>query len=84
MDEEPQGYTLSLDKKPLATPQRLVVCTEALAQQHRGIKTRKEPEDITEMSSHSSVLPSENNLHQPGSAAALRTVTNGCIFEAEF
>ena len=81
--EEPQGYTSSLRNKALVAPQQLMACTEALAQQRRRIKTRKEPEDI-DMSSHSSVLPVVNNLQQPGSAAALRTVTNGCTFEAEF
>lgn len=72
--EEPQGYTSSLHNKPLAAPQQLMAGTEALVQQRRGIKTRKEPEDRA-MSSPSSVLP------VAGSAAALRTVTNGCVFE---
>lgn len=60
--------------------------TKTLAKKNSKIKkegTCKEPEG-KEVSSHSSALPLVSNLQQPGSAAVLRTVTNGCLFEAEF
>lgn len=51
-------------------------------QECRGAKHHQKPGDI-QTKAHSSALPVTNNPHCC-SAAALRTVINGCVFEAEF